>query len=129
MSLSTDVGPRLSREAHRVERGFEAGDKSCPRNKTREAPLARGFSFAQIALELEWYHGDTISLMAMTVRFTAEQEAQLTQLSEIWGVSKQQALINAVEKMLADLDYETKKREGLAFVTSEYADLIKRLGE
>jgi hypothetical protein len=75
------------------------------------------------------YHSDTITLMAMTVRFTAEQDAQLTQLSEIWGVSKQQALVKAIEKMLADLDYETKKREGLAFVTSEYADLIKRLGE
>ncbi|MEN9751885.1 MAG: hypothetical protein RLZZ600_932 [Actinomycetota bacterium] len=89
----------------------------------------RGFLFTQKSVEPKWYHGDTITLMAMTVRFTAEQDAQLTQLSEIWGVSKQQALVKAIEKMLADLDYETKKREGLAFVTSEYADLIKRLGE
>lgn len=67
--------------------------------------------------------------MAMTVRFTEEQDAQLTQLAECWGVSKQQALVRAVEDMIASIDYENKKREGLAFVMSEYADVIKRLGE
>ena len=67
--------------------------------------------------------------MAMTVRFTEEQDAQLTQLAEYWGVSKQQALVRAVEDMIVSIDYENKKREGLAFVMSEYADVIKRLGE
>ena len=67
--------------------------------------------------------------MAMTVRFTEEQDMQLTALAEAWGVSKQQALVRAVEDMVATIDYETKKREGLDFVMTEYADVIKRLGE
>jgi predicted transcriptional regulator len=67
--------------------------------------------------------------MAMTVRFTEEQDSQLTALAEAWGVSKQQALVRAVEDMIASIDYENKKREGLDFVMSEYADVIKRLGE
>ena len=67
--------------------------------------------------------------MAMTVRFTEEQDMQLTALAEAWGVSKQQALVRAVEDMVATIDYENKKREGLDFVMTEYADVIKRLGE
>lgn len=76
-----------------------------------------------------WYHADTITLMAMTLRLTAEQEAQLTELSEMWGISRQQAVTRAIDQMLAKLDYEAKKREGLDFIYSEYAGLIKRLGE
>ena len=67
--------------------------------------------------------------MAMTVRFTAEQDAQLTQLSEIWGVSKQQALVKAIEKMLADLDYDKRVADSTQWAMTRYADLLRRLGE
>lgn len=37
------LGPRLSRETHVVEREFEGGDKSCPRNKKNNRPYRAVF--------------------------------------------------------------------------------------
>lgn len=67
--------------------------------------------------------------MAMTVRFTAEQEAQLTQLSEILGMSKQQAVVTAIDEALSLRSRRAKLDEGITALVDEYGDLLERLGK
>ena len=76
-----------------------------------------------------WYHADTITLMAMTLRLTAEQDTRLQALAETLGVSRQQAIIVAVDEALENRDHSKRFEEAKRFVLTEYADLIKRLGE
>lgn len=90
--------------------------------------ISRGI-YPQFLSFREWYHGDTITLMAMTVRFTEEQDTQLTQLSEILGVSKQQALMTAVEEALQSRDHNAKFEAAKERALTRYADVIRRLGE
>lgn len=67
--------------------------------------------------------------MAMTVRFTEKQDAQLAQLSELMGVSKQQAVINAIGESLSQRFHRQKLDEGIADLLDEYGDLLDRLGK
>jgi hypothetical protein len=67
--------------------------------------------------------------MAMTVRFTEKEDAQLTQLAEILGVSKQQAVIAAIDEALESRDHSAKFEAAKEWALTRYADVIKRLGE
>lgn len=42
------------------------------------------------------YHTDTITLMAMTLRLSAEEDRALVLLSSAWGCSKQEAAKRAI---------------------------------
>lgn len=67
--------------------------------------------------------------MAMTVRFTEEQDSQLTALAEAWGVSKQQALARTVEKSFTEIDHNRKVEAAIERTLTRYADVLRRLGE
>ncbi len=67
--------------------------------------------------------------MAMTLRLTAEQDSRLQELAETLGVSRQQAIIVALDEALESRDHTKRFEEAKQFVLTEYADLIKRLGE
>lgn len=43
-----------------------------------------------------WYHGDTMSSMAMTLRLTPDQDHALTLLASAQGTSKHEAVVRAV---------------------------------
>lgn len=65
----------------------------------------------------------------MTVRFTEEQDAQLTQLSNVWGVSKQQALVRAVENSIEAMPKQQIFEAAIERTLNRYSDLLRRLGE
>ena len=50
-------------------------------------------------------------------------------LAETLGVSRQQAIIVALDEALENRDHSKRFEEAKQFVLTEYADLIKRLGE
>lgn len=67
--------------------------------------------------------------MAMTVRFTAEQDAKLQQIADDNGISKQQALV-----LILDQHDERKKRKQqmdqvLQLVLSRDSELMERLAD
>ena len=43
-----------------------------------------------------WYHGDTMSSMAMTLRLTPDQDHALTLLASAQGTSKHEAVVRAI---------------------------------
>jgi hypothetical protein len=67
--------------------------------------------------------------MAMTVRLTEKEDAQLTQLAAIWGVSKQQAVTKAIEQTLGGLDHDQRVAAAIERTLDRYGDLLRRLGE
>jgi hypothetical protein len=67
--------------------------------------------------------------MAMTLRLTDEQEAHLTALSEREGVSKQQAVVMAIDEAYSRRAHKTEVNEAFAFALTRYANVIDRLGK
>ena len=67
--------------------------------------------------------------MAMTLRLTAEDEATLERLAEQLGVSKQKALIAAMN----NTDHNAKRKRDLAFareyVMTHDKELMERLAD
>jgi hypothetical protein len=67
--------------------------------------------------------------MAMTLRLTDEQEAHLTALSEREGVSKQQAVVMAIDEAYSRRAHKAEVNEAFAFALTRYANVIDRLGK
>lgn len=67
--------------------------------------------------------------MAMTVRLTEKEDAQLTQLAEILGVSKQQAIIAAIDEAFRARDHQIRFEAAKEHTLTRYADLLRRLGD
>jgi len=67
--------------------------------------------------------------MAMTVRLTEKEDAQLTQLAEILGVSKQQAVIAAIDEAIQARDHQARFEAAKEHTLTRYADLLRRLGD
>lgn len=67
--------------------------------------------------------------MAMTLRLTDEQEAHLTALSEREGVSKQQAVVMAIDEAYSRRAHKVEVNEAFAFALTRYANVIDRLGK
>jgi len=67
--------------------------------------------------------------MAMTLRLTDEQEAHLSALSESQGVSKQQAVVMAIDEAYSRRAHQAKVDEAFAFALTRYATVIDRLGQ
>lgn len=66
--------------------------------------------------------------MAMTVRMTAEQDAMLTALAQGWGVSKNEALVRAVERVAREDVTDAAFDEAYEHVSTKYRDALDRLG-
>jgi predicted transcriptional regulator len=73
----------------------------------------------------KWYH----TFMAMTLRLTAEQEAQLTALAQQTNMSKQQAAALAIEEAAQRRSYDAKLDSAIDSVLTRYADALERLGK
>ncbi len=73
----------------------------------------------------KWYH----IFMAMTLRLTAEQEAQLTALAQQTNMSKQQAAVMAIEEAAQRRAYDAKLDSAIDSVLTRYADALERLGK
>jgi hypothetical protein len=67
--------------------------------------------------------------MAMTLRLTAEQEAQLAALAENKNMSKQQAVALAIEEAYARAIHDEKLDKAIEHVLTRYADVLERLGK
>lgn len=77
----------------------------------------------------EWYQLDTIRVMAMTLRLTAEDEAILTRLAEQLGMSKQKALLEAMRIVERESQKKRRVSEALEFVLTHDKELMKRLAD
>ncbi len=67
--------------------------------------------------------------MAMTLRFTDEQEKKLTALAQQQNVSKQQAISLAVDEAYERNIYNKKLDQAMESVLTRYADALERLGK
>ena len=65
----------------------------------------------------------------MTLRLTDEQEAHLAALSESEGVSKQQAVVMAIDEAYSRRAHRTKLDSAIDVVLDRYADALERLGK
>lgn len=72
-----------------------------------------------------WYHYG----MAMTLRLTEEQDAQLGAVAESMNVSKQRAVEIALDEYLAKHDQERVMSEIINKVLSRDAELMRRLAD
>jgi predicted transcriptional regulator len=67
--------------------------------------------------------------MAMTIRLTDELDSKLERLATELGVSKQQAVIHAIELSDAKSIRQMQLSEARAFVLSHDAELIEKLAD
>lgn len=67
--------------------------------------------------------------MAMTLRLTEEQDAQLGAVAESMNVSKQRAVEIALDEYLAKHDQERIMSEVITKVLSRDAELMRRLAD
>jgi predicted transcriptional regulator len=67
--------------------------------------------------------------MAMTLRLTEEQDAQLGAVAESMNVSKQRAVEIALDEYLAKHDQERVMSEIINKVLSRDAELMRRLAD
>jgi predicted transcriptional regulator len=67
--------------------------------------------------------------MAMTLRLTEEQDAQLGAVAESMNVSKQRAVEIALEEYLAKHDQERLMHEVIQKVLTRDAELMRRLAD
>lgn len=67
--------------------------------------------------------------MAMTLRFTPEQERRLTTLASQRNMSKQQFMAVALDEIYERSVYNEKLDAAIDVVLVEYADAIERLGK
>jgi predicted transcriptional regulator len=67
--------------------------------------------------------------MAMTIRLTAELDAKLERLANELGVSKQQAVIHAIELSDARSIREQQLAEARTFVLSHDKELMEKLAD
>jgi predicted transcriptional regulator len=76
---------------------------------------------------VQWYHVDTIILLAMTLRLTEELDAELNTLATAQGTSKNQLIIAALEDYLARQTHEFRAKAAIEATLSQHAGLIDKL--
>jgi predicted DNA-binding protein len=67
--------------------------------------------------------------MAMTLRLTPEQDARLEALAKALGVSKQQAVLMAIENFDADQVRKKLLTNAMNFVLTHDRELMERLAD
>ena len=75
------------------------------------------------------YHGDTMVLMAMTLRLTDEQAAALRQRASKEGRSMQQVALTAIDDYLLRTEDDALTDRLAERGADRFADLLRRLGE
>ncbi len=78
---------------------------------------------------MQWYHIDTITLMAMTLRLTEQMDSQLDKIAETQGISKQQLIVNAIEDYLERKFQEREYDDAFERMMKRHAGVIDRLRE
>ena len=73
----------------------------------------------------DWYHYG----MAMTLRLTEQQDAELAAVADSMNVSKQRAVEIALEEFLARNDQERIMRQVFEKVMTRDAELMRRLAD
>lgn len=66
--------------------------------------------------------------MAMTLRTTGEQDAQVAELAKRWGVSKNEAVVRAVELAMRADALDTEFLAAYEHVSTKYREALDRLG-
>ena len=66
--------------------------------------------------------------MAMTLRLTPDQEHTLAMLAETDGISRQEAVVRAIDETAARRAHQSHVRELSAAARERYAELLERLG-
>lgn len=64
----------------------------------------------------------------MTVRMTAEQDAMVTALAKRWGVSKNEAILRAVEESASEQDRSREVGELSREMIDRWGPVLDRLG-
>ncbi|WP_084038101.1 hypothetical protein [Demequina sp. NBRC 110053] len=64
----------------------------------------------------------------MTVRMTEEQDAQLTALAQRWGVSKNEAIVRAVDEAVRGESTDADYMDDYEHVSAKYRDALDKLG-
>ena len=67
--------------------------------------------------------------MAMTLRLTPEQEQHLTALSELNGVSKQQAAVMAIDEAFTRRAHRVEVDSAIDYALNRYGNVLDRLGK
>ena len=78
---------------------------------------------------LNWYHSDTITIMAMTLRLTADEEIILERLAKQLNLSKQKALVEAMKMVEAESLKKRRLDEALKYVLTHDKELMDRLAD
>ena len=65
----------------------------------------------------------------MTLRLTDEQEAHLAALSEREGISKQQAVVMAIDEAYSRRAHKAEVSVAFDFALKRYANVLDRLGK
>jgi hypothetical protein len=67
--------------------------------------------------------------MAMTLRLDEKVDALLTQVAEAHGISKQQAVVDAIERYLMDNQQKVIAKEAFDLVLTRDAKLLEKLSD
>ncbi len=89
----------------------------------------RSASYPQIWNVDIWYHFDTVSIMAMTLRLTLEEEQILNRYAKQTGLSKQKAIIHALRLVETQSAKQIRLDEAVEFVLSHDKELMERLAD
>ena len=65
----------------------------------------------------------------MTLRLTDEQDAALQRLADVQHISKQEAVVRAIEEEAARLEIGESVKEWADFALTRYATLLERLAQ
>lgn len=74
-----------------------------------------------------WYHGDTVIVVAMTLRTDDELDGALAALAEAEGISKQEVVRRAVLEKLARSDRRARIDAIAQQAMADYAEALERL--
>ena len=75
-----------------------------------------------------WYHGDTITVMAMTLRTDAQLDEALSALAEAEGISRQEVVRRAVLERFDRTDLHRRLDRISDEMLERWGDVLDRLG-
>lgn len=67
--------------------------------------------------------------MAMTLRLDEDQDRRLTELARAEGVSKQEAVVRAIDEAVSRRSHRAGVAEASEWGRARYAEVLRRLGE
>jgi predicted transcriptional regulator len=76
-----------------------------------------------------WYHGGTVTAMAMNLRLTDEQDRVLQALADAQHISKQEAAVRAIEAQAQRMSVAGEVQQWADFALERYDGLLDRLAQ